>query len=35
MRSKIAGKIQSETPKEVGIFVRRYTDIVIRIHELM
>jgi transcriptional regulator with XRE-family HTH domain len=35
MKSKIARKIQSETPKEVRIFVRRYTDIVIRIHELM
>jgi transcriptional regulator with XRE-family HTH domain len=35
MKSKIARKIQSEMPKEVRIFVRRYTDIVTRIHELM
>ncbi len=35
MRSKIAKKILSETPEEVKIFVRRYTDIVVRIHELM
>jgi transcriptional regulator with XRE-family HTH domain len=35
MRSKIAKKILSETPEEVRIFVRRYTDIVVRIHELM
>jgi transcriptional regulator with XRE-family HTH domain len=35
MRSKIAKKILSETPEEVKIFVRQYTDIVVRIHELM
>lgn len=35
MRSKVAKKIQSETPEEVRIFVRQYTDIVIRIHELL
>jgi transcriptional regulator with XRE-family HTH domain len=35
MRSKIAKKILSETPEEVKIFVKRYTDIVVRIHELM
>jgi transcriptional regulator with XRE-family HTH domain len=35
MRSKIAKKISSETPEEVRIFVRQYTDIVVRIHELM
>jgi hypothetical protein len=35
MRSKIAKKISSETPQEVRIFVRHYTDIVVRIHELM
>ena len=35
MRSKIAKKILSETPEEVRIFVRQYTDIVLRIHELM
>ncbi|MEO8821659.1 MAG: helix-turn-helix transcriptional regulator [Ginsengibacter sp.] len=35
MRSKVAKRIQSETPEEVRIFVRRYTDIVVRIHEIM
>ena len=35
MRSKVAKKIQSETPEELRIFVRRYTDIVIRINELI
>jgi transcriptional regulator with XRE-family HTH domain len=35
MRSKIAQRIQDETPPEVRIFVRQYTDIVVRIHELM
>jgi transcriptional regulator with XRE-family HTH domain len=35
MKSKIAKKILSETPEEVKIFVRRHTDIVVRIHELM
>ena len=35
MRSKIAKKMQEETPKEVRIFVRQYTDIVIRINELL
>jgi transcriptional regulator with XRE-family HTH domain len=35
MRSKVANKILSETPEEVRIFVRQYTDIVLRIHELM
>jgi transcriptional regulator with XRE-family HTH domain len=35
MRSEIAKKILSETPGEVKIFVRHYTDIVLRIHELM
>ncbi len=35
MRSKIAQKMQDETPKEVRIFVRQYTDIVIRINELL
>ena len=35
MRSKVAKKIQDETPEEVRIFVRQYTDIVVRIHELM
>ncbi|MFT3948522.1 MAG: helix-turn-helix transcriptional regulator [Agriterribacter sp.] len=35
MRSKIAKKIQSETPEELRIFVRQYTDIIIRINELL
>jgi transcriptional regulator with XRE-family HTH domain len=35
MRSKTAQKILSETPAEVRIFVRQYTDIVVRINELM
>jgi transcriptional regulator with XRE-family HTH domain len=35
MRSKIAKKIQGETPEEIRIFVRQYTDIVIRINLLL
>src|ERR1700722_8875744 len=35
MRSKIAKRIQEETPEEVRIFVRQYTDIVVRINQLM
>jgi transcriptional regulator with XRE-family HTH domain len=35
MRSKVAKQIQEETPDEVRIFVRQYTDIVVRIHQLM
>jgi transcriptional regulator with XRE-family HTH domain len=35
MRSKIAKKILEETPREVRIFVRQYTDIVIRINQLL
>lgn len=35
MRSKVAKKIQSETPEELRIFARQYTDIVIRINELI
>lgn len=35
MRSKVAKRIQSETPEEVRIFVRQYTDIVVRINELL
>ncbi len=35
MRSNVAKKIQAETPEEVRIFVRQYTDIVIRINELL
>lgn len=35
MRSKVARRIQEETPEEVRIFVRQYTDIVVRINQLM
>ena len=35
MRSKVARRIQEETPEEVRIFVRQYTDIVMRINHLM
>jgi transcriptional regulator with XRE-family HTH domain len=35
MRSKTAKKIQDETPEEVRIFVRQYTDIVVRINAIL
>ncbi len=35
MRSKVAKQILEETPDEVRIFVRQYTDIVVRINQLM
>jgi transcriptional regulator with XRE-family HTH domain len=35
MKSKIAQKIQDETPDEVKIFVRLYTDIVVRINQIL
>ena len=35
MRSKVAKRIQDETPEEVRIFVRQYADIVVRINEIM
>jgi len=35
MRSKIAERIQKETPEEVRIFVRQYTDIVLRINQIL
>jgi transcriptional regulator with XRE-family HTH domain len=35
MRSKVAKRIQEETPAEVRIFVRQYTDIVIRINQIL
>lgn len=35
MRSKVAKRIQEETPAEVRIFVRQYTDIVVRINEIL
>lgn len=35
MRSKITTQILSETPEEIRIFVRQYTDIVVRINQLL
>ncbi|MNY08984.1 helix-turn-helix protein [compost metagenome] len=35
MRSKIAKQILDETPEETRIFVRQYTDIVVRINQLL
>jgi transcriptional regulator with XRE-family HTH domain len=35
MRSKVAKRILEETPEEVRIFVRQYTDIVIRINQIL
>lgn len=35
MRSRIAKKILDETPAEVRIFVRKYGDIVVRVHQLL
>jgi len=35
MRSKVAKRIQEETPEEVRIFVRQYADIVVRVNELL
>lgn len=35
MRSKVAKRIQEETPEEIRIFVRQYTDIVIRINQIL
>jgi transcriptional regulator with XRE-family HTH domain len=35
MRSKVAERIQTETPEEVRIFVRQYTDIVLRINQIL
>ncbi|MEZ4850576.1 MAG: helix-turn-helix transcriptional regulator [Bacteroidia bacterium] len=35
MRSKVAKRILSQTPKEVTEFVRLYGDIVVRVHELL
>lgn len=35
MRSTIAKKILDETPAEVMIFVRKYGDIVVRVHQLL
>jgi len=35
MRSKIAKRIQEETPEGVRIFVHQYTDIVVRINQIL
>jgi len=35
MRSKVAQRIQNETPEEERIFVRQYTDIVLRINQIL
>ena len=35
MRSKVAKRIQEETPEEERIFVRQYTDIVLRINQIL
>lgn len=35
MRSKVAKKILEETPEEIKIFVRQYTDIVLRIYQIL
>ena len=35
MRSKIAERILSETPDDVRIFVRMYSDIVVRVNQLL
>jgi transcriptional regulator with XRE-family HTH domain len=35
MRSKVAQRIQKETPEEERIFVRQYTDIVLRINQIL
>jgi len=35
MRSKIAKSILDETPEDVKIFVRKYGDLVVRIHRIL
>ncbi|HEX9512331.1 MAG TPA: helix-turn-helix transcriptional regulator [Puia sp.] len=35
MRSPVAKRIQAETPEEVRIFTRQYTDIVVRINQIL
>lgn len=35
MKSKIAQQIIDETPEEVKIFVKKYGDIVVRVHQLL
>ena len=35
MKSKIAQRIIDETPEDVNIFVKKYGDIVVRVHQLL
>lgn len=35
MRSKIAQQIIDETPNEVKVFVKKYSDLVVRIHQVL
>jgi transcriptional regulator with XRE-family HTH domain len=35
MKSKIAQQVIDETPEDVKIFVRKYGDIVVRIHQIL
>lgn len=35
MRSKVAQRIQAETPEETKIFARLYADIVVRVNQLL
>jgi transcriptional regulator with XRE-family HTH domain len=35
MKSRIASKIIAETPKHIEIFTEKYSDIVVRIHQLI
>jgi transcriptional regulator with XRE-family HTH domain len=35
MKSNVTKRIQNETPDEVRIFVRQYTDIVLRINQIL
>ena len=35
MRSKIAKRILDETPEDLRIFVRKHSDIVVRVYQLM
>lgn len=35
MRSKVAERILSETPEDVRVFVRMYSDIVVRVNQLL
>lgn len=35
MRSKVAKRILEETPQAVRIFVRRYTDVIMRVNQIL